>query len=111
MVAPVFYYLIFGLPGILVYKAVNTADSMIGYKNERYEQFGWAAARLDDLLNWIPARITSFIIAAIAGLWTDWREIASDASMHRSPNAGWPEAAMARALDVALAGPRSYGVR
>jgi adenosylcobinamide-phosphate synthase len=108
VVAPALFYLVFGLPGILVYKAVNTADSMIGYRNERYEQFGWAAARLDDLLNWIPARMTAAIIALIAGHWSDWWGIASDASLHRSPNAGWPEAAMARALDVALAGPRSY---
>jgi len=108
VIAPAFWFLLGGLPGILLYKAVNTADSMIGYRNDRYEQFGWAAARLDDLLNLIPARLTAVILAVIAGQMYDWRGIVADARRHRSPNAGWPEAAMARALGVALAGPRSY---
>lgn len=108
VIAPAFWFLLGGLPGILLYKAVNTADSMIGYRNERYEQFGWAAARLDDLLNLIPARLTAVILAVIAGQMHDWRGIVADARRHRSPNAGWPEAAMARALGIALAGPRSY---
>jgi adenosylcobinamide-phosphate synthase len=107
-VAPAFWALLFGLPGILVYKMVNTADSMIGYRNERYEQFGWASARLDDVLNLIPARLTGLLIAGLSGQMGKWRGITQDARRHRSPNAGWPEAAMARALDVALAGPRSY---
>lgn len=107
-IAPVFWYLLFGLPGLVVYKMVNTADSMIGHKNERYEQFGWAAARLDDLMNWAPARITGGLIC-MAHMSTDaWDVMAADANLHRSPNAGWPEAAMAGVLGVALAGPRSY---
>ncbi|MCA0872696.1 adenosylcobinamide-phosphate synthase CbiB [Seohaeicola saemankumensis] len=108
VVAPAFWFLLFGAPGIMIYKAVNTADSMIGYRNDRYEDFGKAAARADDLLNLIPARLTGVLIAGLTGQMRRWREIAADARRHRSPNAGWPEAAMARALDVALAGPRSY---
>lgn len=108
VVAPAFWFLVGGLPGILVYKAVNTADSMIGYRNDRYLAFGWAAARIDDVLNLIPARLTGLMIALLAGQLRQWPAIARDASQHRSPNAGWPEAAMARALDLALAGPRSY---
>lgn len=108
VVAPAFWFLIGGLPGILVYKAVNTADSMIGYRNDKYLAFGWAAARLDDVLNLIPARLTGLMIAFLAGQLHRWPAIAQDARAHRSPNAGWPEAAMARALDLSLAGPRSY---
>lgn len=108
VIAPAFWFLVAGLPGLLLYKITNTADSMIGYRNARYEAFGWAAARFDDLLNVIPARLTALLIAVIQGGAGQWRKIAGDARLHRSPNAGWPEAAMARALDVALAGPRSY---
>lgn len=112
VIAPAFWFLIGGLPGLLLYKIANTADSMIGYRNERYEEFGWAAARFDDLLNLIPARLTALLIALSHGLLTggiqEWRAIAADARLHRSPNAGWPEAAMSRALGVALSGPRSY---
>lgn len=108
VVAPAFWFLIGGLPGIVIYKVVNTADSMIGYRTPRYHAFGWAAARLDDLLNLIPARLTALLIALPAGVLGTWRAIAADARLHRSPNAGWPEAAMARAIDVALAGPRAY---
>ena len=108
VVAPAFWFLLMGLPGILLYKVANTADSMIGYRTPRHEAFGWAAARLDDVLNWIPARLTAVLIALTHGVLRDWPAIAADARRHRSPNAGWPEAAMARALDVALAGPRSY---
>lgn len=109
VVAPAFWFLVAGLPGILIYKAVNTADSMIGHRTPRHEQFGWAAARLDDVLNLIPARLSALLIAAAA-----WRPDAAaivlrDAPRHRSPNAGWPEAAMAVALGVAVSGPRSYG--
>jgi len=101
------------VPGIVVYKLINTADSMIGYKTERHRAFGWAAARIDDLANLIPARLSGLLIslgAALTGrsirtsLVTMWR----DASKHASPNAGWPETAMAGALGVALAGPRQY---
>ena len=111
VVAPVFWYLILGLPGIVAYKLINTADSMIGHMTPRYLQFGWAAARLDDVLNLIPARLTALMIALTHG-WVDPAPILRDAPKHRSPNAGWPESAMAPVLNVALSGPRSYhGVR
>jgi adenosylcobinamide-phosphate synthase len=105
--APAFWFLIGGLPGLLIYKISNTADSMIGHRTPRYEQFGWAAARLDDVLNLIPARFTAALIALSHG-WTNAQPILRDGPLHRSPNAGWPEAAMAVVLDVALSGPRSY---
>ena len=108
VVAPIFWYLVAGAPGILIYKITNTADSMIGYRTERHEAFGWAAARFDDLLNLIPARLSAVMLAGVVGRWRDWPEIVAEARRHRSPNAGWPEAAMARALGVALSGPRSY---
>jgi adenosylcobinamide-phosphate synthase len=113
VVAPAFWYLVGGLPGIMIYKAVNTADSMIGYKTQKYREFGWAAARLDDWLNYLPARLSGiFVVAAAAfaeanqrGAWAAMRR---DARLHRSPNAGWPEASMAGALGIAVAGPRQY---
>lgn len=108
VVAPVFWFLILGLPGLLAYKAINTADSMIGYRTPRHERFGWAAARLDDLLNLLPARLTALLLVLACGMWPNWHELRRDARLHRSPNAGWPEAAMARALSIALSGPRSY---
>ncbi|MEZ5716709.1 MAG: adenosylcobinamide-phosphate synthase CbiB [Paracoccaceae bacterium] len=108
VLAPIFWYLVAGLPGMLAYKIVNTADSMIGYRTARHERFGWAAARLDDVLNLIPARLTALLFAVLYGQLRQWPAIAGDARRHRSPNAGWPEAALARALKVALAGPRSY---
>lgn len=108
VIAPAFWFLVGGLPGLLVYKIVNTADSMIGYRTPRHEQFGWAAARLDDLLNWVPARLTAFLIAVTHSGLDEWSAIRVDAAKHRSPNAGWPEAAMARATDAAIAGPRTY---
>ncbi|MBO9429005.1 adenosylcobinamide-phosphate synthase CbiB [Sulfitobacter sp. R18_1] len=108
IIAPAFWFLLGGLPGLLVYKIVNTADSMIGYRTPRYADFGWAAARMDDLLNLAPARLTALLIALPGGVLHLWRDIKADAALHRSPNAGWPEAAMARAIGVALAGPRSY---
>jgi adenosylcobinamide-phosphate synthase len=108
VVAPALYLALFGLPGIVVYKAVNTADSMIGHRSERYRHFGWAAARLDDLLNLPASRLTGLLIFAAGGgraaLTAMWR----DAGRHVSPNAGWPEAAMAGALAIRLGGPRSY---
>ena len=107
VIAPVFWFLIAGLPGLLFYKITNTADSMIGHRTPRHQQFGWAAARLDDLLNLIPARLTAGLIAVAYHL-RDWPAIRAEALQHRSPNAGWPEAAMARALNVALSGPRAY---
>lgn len=108
VVAPAFWFLIGGLPGIIAYKIVNTADSMIGYRTEKYEEFGWAAARLDDILNWIPARLTALLIALSSKRFGGWGAVRDDARLHRSPNAGWPEAAMARVLGIALSGPRSY---
>ena len=107
IVAPAFWFLIAGLPGLLVYKITNTADSMIGYRTDRHRDFGRAAARFDDLLNWIPARLTAALIALSHGR-TDSKIIRRDAKLHRSPNAGWPEAAMAVQLNIALSGPRSY---
>ncbi len=107
VVAPAFWLLVGGVPGLVIYKMVNTADSMIGYRTPKYEAFGWAAARLDDALNLIPARGTALLIALVS--WTaQLGKIRSDARLHRSPNAGWPEAAMARALGIALSGPRAY---
>ncbi len=113
--APLFWALLLGLPGILAYKAVNTADSMIGHRSSRHLAFGWAAARLDDLLNLVPARLAglALLLAAFAQAGASpagaLRAMRRDARHHRSPNAGWPEAAMAGALGIALAGPRRYG--
>ncbi|MFK7869665.1 MAG: adenosylcobinamide-phosphate synthase CbiB [Roseobacter sp.] len=107
VIAPAFWFLIGGLPGIIIYKMVNTADSMIGYRTPKYEDFGWASARCDDLLNLVPARLTVVLIA-LPGACVDLAGIRRDARQHRSPNAGWPEAVMARALDIALSGPRAY---
>lgn len=114
IVAPVFWCALFGLPGLLVYKAVNTMDSMIGYRTPQYLAFGMAAARLDDLLNFIPARLSGLMIVIGAAFVPAAKPMAAlktmrrDARKHRSPNAGWPEAAMAGALGLALAGPRRY---
>ncbi|MEE9454521.1 MAG: adenosylcobinamide-phosphate synthase CbiB [Paracoccaceae bacterium] len=108
VIAPAFWFLLFGLPGIMVYKIVNTADSMIGYRTDRYRDFGWASARLDDALNWIPARITGALICLAHWSMDALRVMQKDAHKHRSPNAGWPESAMAGVLHIALAGPRSY---
>ena len=114
VIAPLFWLLLLGLPGIAAYKAINTADSMVGHLDQRYTDFGWASAKLDDIVNWIPARLS-------AGLFTlgtllvkgakpsrAWSTALRDAGKHASPNAGWPEAAMAGALGLALGGPRAY---
>jgi len=111
VIAPAFWFAVAGLPGLLIYKFTNTADSMIGYRTPRHERFGWAAARFDDLLNLIPARLTALLIAVTTGQLRQMPAIRADAALHKSPNAGWPESAMARALDIALAGPRSYDGR
>jgi len=114
VVAPLFYLVLFGLPGIAVYKAINTADSMIGHLDDRYADFGWAAAKIDDIANFIPARLTALLFALAASI-TPGADYAAamatarrDAAKHASPNAGWPEAAMAGALGFGLGGPRSY---
>jgi adenosylcobinamide-phosphate synthase len=110
VIAPLFWGLLLGVPGIFLYKAVNTMDSMLGYRNERYENFGKCAARFDDILNWVPARLTGLgfclltskrRVAALSGMY-------KEAPNHRSPNAGWPESASAYALGVRLGGPRLY---
>ncbi|UQD77254.1 adenosylcobinamide-phosphate synthase CbiB [Bradyrhizobium japonicum] len=109
IVAPVFWGALFGLPGILGYKAINTLDSMIGHRSERHEAFGWAAARIDDVANFIPARLTGFLFVLLASRRSEALScVTRDARRHRSPNAGWPEAAMAGALGVRLSGPRIY---
>jgi len=108
VIAPIFWYLVGGLPGLMLYKITNTADSMIGHRTPRHEQFGWAAARFDDLLNLIPARLTAALIATAHWRPDALRIILRDAPLHRSPNAGWPEAAMAVVLGISLSGPRSY---
>lgn len=113
VVAPTFWLALLGLPGLLAYKAINTADSMIGHRSDKYRDFGWASARLDDLVNLVPARFAGLLLALAApavrgsiasALKTMWR----DARHHRSPNAGWPESAVAGALGIKLAGPRRY---
>ena len=115
VVAPVFWMLIAGLPGAAVYKAINTADSMIGHRTPRYQAFGWSAARLDDLVNLPASRLSALLIIAAAAVTKSasaaaaWQAVRRDARRHRSPNAGYPEAAMAGALGLALAGPRNYG--
>jgi adenosylcobinamide-phosphate synthase len=115
VVAPLFYFALFGLPGLVAYKAINTLDSMIGYRNARYEAFGMAAARLDDAANWLPSRLTGLLVVAAALVMPGARAkrafatVLRDAPQHRSPNAGWPEAAFAGALGFALGGPRRYG--
>jgi adenosylcobinamide-phosphate synthase len=115
VVAPVFWMLIAGLPGAAVYKAINTADSMIGHRTSRYHAFGWAAARVDDLVNLPASRLSALLIIGAAAVTKEasasaaWRAVRRDARRHRSPNAGYPEAAMAGALGLALAGPRNYG--
>jgi len=113
IVAPLFFLALAGIPGMVAYKAINTMDSMIGYKNESYIRFGWAAARLDDLANYIPARITAgFIVLSAALLRLRWRSAAAiilrDARLQPSPNAGYPEAALAGALGVQLGGLNYY---
>jgi adenosylcobinamide-phosphate synthase len=114
IVAPVFWMAIAGLPGAALYKAINTADSMIGHRTPRHEAFGWAAARLDDLVNLPASRLSALLLVAAAlnknaSAAAAWRAVVRDAARHRSPNAGYPEAAMAGALGLSLAGPRVYG--
>ena len=104
--APLFWLLLLGLPGVWAYKAINTADSLIGHREERWRAFGWAAARADDLANLVPARLAAILLCVAGG--GGWRILVRDAGCHASPNAGWPEAAMAGALGLRLAGPVAY---
>ncbi len=114
VVAPAFFYLLFGLPGLLGYKAINTLDSMIAYKTEKHRSFGFTAAKLDDVANWLPARISGGLVCLAASFMPTGYPLAAarvmlrDAPKHKSPNAGWPEAAFAGALNIALGGPRTY---
>lgn len=108
VIAPLFYLLVFGLVGLFLYKAVNTLDSMVGYRNERYEKFGKVSARLDDVLNYIPSRITAVIILILFGKLSTLKKTWHYGAMHESPNAGYPIAAMALSLDVSLGGPTPY---
>jgi adenosylcobinamide-phosphate synthase len=114
VVAPVFWYLLLGLPGLFAYKMANTLDSMLGHRSERYRAFGWAAARFDDLVNLVPAPLSGLLLCAAASFAGNARPgraltvMLHDGRKHHSPNAGWPEAAMAGALGLALAGPRPY---
>jgi len=114
VVAPVFWYLLLGLPGLFLYKMANTLDSMLGHRSARYASFGWAAARLDDLVNLVPAPLSGALLCG-AAIFAEratprraWAILLRDGRKHHSPNAGWPEAAMAGALGLALAGPRHY---
>ena len=116
VIAPALWYAIAGLPGLLFYKAVNTADSMIGHHTERFEYFGKPAAKVDDWLNWPAARLSSILVVISVALARGgraagkvWTATLRDASSHRSPNAGWPESSFAAALNLSLGGPRSYG--
>ncbi|WP_350334202.1 adenosylcobinamide-phosphate synthase CbiB [Coralliovum pocilloporae] len=112
--APLFWFALLGLPGLILYKAVNTADSMIGHRSDRYRKFGWASARFDDLLNYVPSRLTGLLFTLLAPLHgksplTVLSVMLRDAPRHKSPSAGWPESSMAALLGLALAGPRQYG--
>ena len=114
VVAPAFWLSVGGLAGGAAYKAINTANSMIGHRTARHQAFGWASARLDDLVNLPASRLSALLIVCAAAILPGasageaWRVMVRDARRHRSPNAGWPEAAMAGALGLALAGPRVY---
>ena len=108
VIAPLFYLLAFGLVGLFLYKAVNTLDSMVGYRNKKYERFGKVSARLDDLLNYIPSRITAVIILALFGRMGDLKKTWTYGKLHESPNAGYPIAAMALSLGLSLGGPTPY---
>ncbi len=106
VVGPAFWFLVAGLPGLFAAKAINTADSMVGHRTKQLKWFGWASARADDLINWVPARIAGFLVCLAGG--TGWRTMWRDARRHASPNGGWPEAAMAGVLGRSLGGPVSY---
>jgi adenosylcobinamide-phosphate synthase len=108
VIAPLFYYLLAGVPGMMTYKIINTLDSMIGYRNKRYEQFGKFAARLDDVANFIPARLTALLMVLVTASWRGANFILRYGRQHKSPNAGYPEAALAGILDAQFGGPNIY---
>ena len=109
VVAPLFYFAIGGIPAMMTYKMINTLDSMIGYKTEKYNQFGWFAAKVDDIANYIPARITALLISLVSFSWQSVVFIFKFGKAHSSPNAGYPEAALAGALDCQFGGSMQYG--
>ena len=108
VIAPLFYYLVAGVPGMMTYKMINTLDSMIGYRNDRYEHFGKFSARLDDIANFIPSRLTAFLMVLIARSGRGFKFIVRYGNKHKSPNSGYPEAALAGILDVRFGGPNEY---
>jgi adenosylcobinamide-phosphate synthase len=108
VIAPLFWYFILGVPGMLTYKMINTLDSMIGYKNERYLQFGRIAAHIDDAANYIPARLTAWLMVIVSGQWTLMHFVRKYGNQHASPNAGYPEAALAGILNCRFGGPHDY---
>jgi len=108
VIAPLFYLLVFGLVGLFVYKAINTLDSMVGYRTEKYERFGKVSARLDDIVNYFPSRLTAVIILALFGKFSSVQKVWQHGALHESPNAGYPISAMAFSLNLSLGGPTSY---
>ena len=108
VVAPLFWYLLLGVPGMFAYKMVNTLDSMIGYRNERYRRFGCFAARLDDVANFVPARLTAFLMIVVSGRFSLLEFVARYGNQHASPNSGYPESALAGILNCRFGGPHYY---
>ena len=108
VVAPLFWYMVAGVPGMMAYKMVNTLDSMVGYKNERYRNFGCFAARLDDVANYIPARLTALLMVLVSGRWSLLAFVKRYGRQHASPNSGYPESALAGILNCRFGGPHSY---
>lgn len=108
VVAPLFWYMVAGVPGMMAYKMVNTLDSMVGYKNERYRDFGCFAARLDDVANYIPARLTALLMVLVSGRWSLLAFVKRYGRQHASPNSGYPESALAGILDCRFGGPHVY---
>ena len=108
VIAPLFWYFLLGVPGMLAYKMVNTLDSMIGYRNARYKDFGCWAARMDDVANYLPARLTALLMVLVSGRWSLLKFVAHYGRMHASPNSGYPEAALAGILNCRFGGPHDY---
>lgn len=108
VIAPLFWYFLLGVPGMLAYKMVNTLDSMIGYRNARYKDYGCWAARMDDVANYLPARLTALLMVLVSGRWSLLKFVAHYGRMHASPNSGYPEAALAGILNCRFGGPHDY---